>query len=1109
MTMRFNELMTRMHSLTAKTKLVGLASLVAGVLSAGLLAAPSAGAALLECPTASSTFGICPNSFTSSRANNQAGAHSDFTTAFQLNTDALGNTAGQLKNVTISLPPGEVGNPQAIPHCTDNEFQDFNCPSDAQVGILNANLTVTPGSHTTLTADTFGPTSLTDDIPTCPGFSGCSTVTFTVADASHISVGDFLTICGVTSAPCDITVGGQAEHATVRSVDTSTNTIVADTGGPVAGTCGPDTSLPTNVTFCPTTFGMFYAHATGDLVYDETINVASTAGFTGLDFVKIGSQAAGDLETNQTHFFPSNGKLDLETPLQSTHTAGEDVNAQADTEPAPVPLFNMTPDPGHVATLSGTFLFVTITVEVDVRSPGSTHCDSSSCQLVGTLSSASTLLTLEGSSLTLWGVPGDPSHDAQRCGENLASPNCQASSVSKAPFLTNPTNCSAAGTASVTATPYQGQPDTVTIPVSPPTGCDQLSMSPRLSAAPDTSQANTPAGYDIDLSVPQNQQPYSLATPTVQNVSVTLPAGTALSPAVANGLAGCTDAQFAADSCPDASKVGTVAITTPVLPDQLTGSVYIGAPIPGQMYRLFLAAAGDNVNVHLSGQVTPNPTTGQLTTVFSQNPQLPFSDLDLKLFGGPLAALANPETCGTFTATSDILSWSGADATPSSSFNIAGCTGAFAPTFAAGTTNPSAGAFSPFTLTFSRSDTDRELSSITATLPPGLFAKIAGVPLCSNAAANVGTCGAASRVGTATVGSGAGSHPLFLSGPVYLTGPYNGGAYGLATVIPAIAGPYNLGTVVVRQSLRIDPNDAHVTAVSDPFPTILDGVPLRIKTVNLTLDRRNFIVNPTSCAASTIRSTITSVGGAVATESSRFQVGGCLGLPFAPSLGISLTGKGQTTSGKHPTLTATLRAPSSGQANLQSAKVTLPLSLALDPKNSQVVCSVAAAKALSCPAKTVVGKAIAVSPLLPHSLSGKVFLVQGIRTNAQGQQIKTLPSLLIPLKGDVQLILHAKTSVDGAGRLISTFSGIPDAAVSNFKLTINGGGKGILVVTGRGESICKSAQNGTGQLIAHSRAVENLDIHFGTPACGSQKTKKTHGHKQPKTKHAKQKAARR
>ena len=383
MTMRSNELMTSMHSLTAKTKLVGLASLVAGVLLAGLLAAPPAGAALLECPTTGTTFGICPNSFTSSRANDQAGAHSDFTTAFQLKTDALGNTIGQLKNVSISLPPGEVGNPQAIPHCTDNEFQDFNCPSNAQVGILNANLTVTPGSHATLTADTFGPTTLTDDIPTCSGFGGCSQVTFTVPDPTEIHVGDFLTICGAGTPPpganCDIGPGGQAEHVTVRTITAGSpdDTIVADTGGPLASTCGPDTSLPTNVNFCPTTFGMFYPHLSGDLVYDETIQVNTTAGFTGLDFVKIGPNATGQIDTNQTHFFPSNGKLDLETPMLSTHTAGEDVNAQADTEPAPVPLFNMTPDPGHVATLSGTFLFVTITIEVDARSPGSTSCDSS------------------------------------------------------------------------------------------------------------------------------------------------------------------------------------------------------------------------------------------------------------------------------------------------------------------------------------------------------------------------------------------------------------------------------------------------------------------------------------------------------------------------------------------------------------------------------------------------------------------------------------------------------------------------------------------------------------------------------------------------------------
>jgi hypothetical protein len=1080
-----------MHLLTAKTKLFGLMSVVAGVLSIGLLAAPLARA---QCPTPSNTFGICPGSFTSSSSSSQAGAHGDYTTGFSLSTDNLGNTVGQLKNVSISLPPGEVGDPQAIPRCTDNEFQDFNCPSDAQVGILNATFVTAPGSQTTLTQPTSGPTTLTSNVGPCNGL--CDKVTFTIADATGINDGDYLTVCGVSATPCDVQTGGQAEHVTVLSV--SGNTITALPGGPVQGTCGPDLSLPTNNSFCPLS-GMYYQHLSGDLVYDSTIYVTSSAGFEGFaggNNITVGTPGTPDYESDTVAFFPGNsGKLELNDPLVNTHAAGEPVVHLATTESAPIPIFNMQPDPGHVATLSGTLLFVTITIEVDVHSPGSTSCISSSCQLTGTLNSASTLLTLEGSTLTLWGVPGDPSHDSQRCGENLAQPNCQPSAVSKAPFMTNSTSCSTPQTASVTVDSYEGESKTTTTPVSAPTGCDLLSMSPTLSAGPDTSQADTPAGYNIHLSVPQNEQPYALATPEAQNVSITLPAGTALSPPVANGLQGCTDAQFAANSCPSASKVGTASITTPLLPDQLTGSVYIGSPTPSQMYRLFIIASGDNVTVQLSGQVRPNPATGQLTTVFDQNPQLPFSDLNVTLFGGPLAALANPEGCGTFTTTSDITPYSGGpDATPSSSFNVTGCSSAFAPSFTAGTTNPTAGAYSPFTLTFSRQDSQPELSSISASLPPGLFAKIAGVPLCSNASANAGTCSPASRVGTATVGSGAGSHPLFLSGPVYLTGPYNGGAYGLATVVPAIAGPYNLGTVVVRQSLRIDPNDAHVTAVSDPFPTILDGVPLRIKTVNLTLDRPKFIVNPTSCSPFKIGATIASVGGARAPVSSRFQVGGCQELPFFPSLAINLTGKGQTKSGKHPTLQAALKV-SSGQANIASARVTLPLSLALDPNNTRVVCSVAAAAAINCPANTIVGSVTAVSPLLRHPLSGKVYLVQGIRTNSKGQQIKTLPSLLIPLKGDIQLNLHAQTAVNGAGALISTFTPVPDAAVSSFKLTINGGKHGILVITGSGQNICKAPQRGTGILTAHSGKVATLSIKLGTPCGRAKKGKKSHSRK--------------
>jgi hypothetical protein len=318
-------------------------------------------------------------------------------------------------------------------------------------------------------------------------------------------------------------------------------------------------------------------------------------------------------------------------------------------------------------------------------------------------------------------------------------------------------------------------------------------------------------------------------------------------------------------------------------------------------------------------------------------------------------------------------------------------------------------------------------------------------------------------------------------------------------VIPAVAGPYNLGTVVVRQSLQIDPTNAHVTAVSDPFPTILDGVPLRIKTINLTLDRPNFIVNPTSCSPMSITATISSVDGSSAPVSSPFQVGSCQSLPFFPSLGIKLTGSGQTTSGRHPTLTATL-SQASGQSNIASARVVLPLSLALDPNNSSVVCPYDVAQAVhggavACPADTIVGSATATSPLLSAPITGPVYLVQGIRFGSAGQRIRTLPTLLLPLRGQIALDLRATTSVSN-GHLVSTFGTVPDAAVSSFALTIKGGSKGILVVTGRHRSICTAAQTSAVSFGAHSGKTSAYDITLATPACkGSHdkpKTKKKH-----------------
>jgi hypothetical protein len=417
----------------------------------------------------------------------------------------------------------------------------------------------------------------------------------------------------------------------------------------------------------------------------------------------------------------------------------------------------------------------------------------------------------------------------------------------------------------------------------------------------------------------------------------------------------------------------------------------------------------------------------------------------------------------------------------------------FGTSFSAGVSDPQAGAYTPFSVSFARSDTDQEFSGLTVVLPPGMLANLGDVPLCPDADASAGSCPSSSQVGTAEVGSGAGSDPFFLPGSVYLTGPYNGGQYGLAVVVPVLAGPLDLGTVVVRESIRVDPSTAQVTVVSDPLPTILDGIPLRIRRVDVDLNRPDFTVAPTSCAPMQVTGTLTSTGGITDPVSSPFQVGGCSSLGFSPKLKLGLSGKGKTRSGDHPTLTATLTDPV-GTANIRSAKVTLPLSLALDPNNSNHVCAYATAQAVhggavGCSSSTIVGSARAVSPLLSQPLTGPVYLVQGIRFGAQGQQIRTLPSLLVPLRGQISLDLRATTAVNGLGELVTTFSSIPDAAVTNFSLTITGGPKGLLVITGRGVNVCKSAQIAGANFNAQSGKNKGMSITMTKPCTGTARDK--------------------
>jgi uncharacterized repeat protein (TIGR01451 family) len=792
-----------------------------------------------------------------------------------------------------------------------------------------------------------------------------------------------------------------------------------------------------------------------------------------------------------------------------------------------LPVYNLVPQPGAPAQFGASLLQHPIVLTASVRSG-----DGYGLRI--SLSNVSQGFDITGSSVTFWGVPADPSHDSVRgsC-QGFFGPSgatCPANVPAK-PFLTLPTACSGPLTTMIRADSWSNPGSFVSDSYvshdnsSPPqpvgiAGCDRLDFSPTITVQPDTTVADSPTGLSVDLQVPQNDNPTGLAEADLKDAVVTLPAGVSVNPASADGRQACTPGQIGLDnanepSCPDASKIGTVELDTPLLPDPLKGSVFLAQQTNnpfGSLLAIYLTAKADGVLVKLAGHLVADPVTGQLTTTFSNNPQLPFTDFKLDFFGGPRGALATPESCGTFTTGADLTPWSGTGTVSLSdpfTFN-SGCVTGFAPSFSAGTQNAQAGAYSPFVLSLSRSDTDQNFQGLSVKLPPGMLANLSQVQECSDAqlasiSSAAGTaagelanpaCPAGSQVGTVTAGSGVGPDPFFLGGKAYLTGPYKGAPYGLAVVVPAVAGPLDLGTVVVRQALYVDPTTAQVTAVSDPFPTILQGIPLRIRRIDVNLNRHDFTVNPTSCDPMKVTGTLSSTGGLSAPVSSRFQVGGCSSLSFSPKLKMALTGKGKTKSGDHPALVSTLTQPF-GQANIHNVKVTLPLSMALDPNNSQHVCNYDVALAVhggavGCPASTIVGTASAITPLLSKPLTGKAYLVQGIRFS-HGNRIRTLPSLLVALRGQIALDLRANTSVNGASQLVTTFSTIPDAPVSKFTLTITGGKKGLLVITGRGRTICNKPQMTGATLGAQSGKTESSSITMSTPC-----PKVTHAKKRSK-----------
>ena len=676
------------------------------------------------------------------------------------------------------------------------------------------------------------------------------------------------------------------------------------------------------------------------------------------------------------------------------------------------------------------------------------------------------------------------------------------------PLITSPTRCSGAPPTSRLEVDSWEHPGSfasreTTDPL--PTGCDQVAFEPEVKLEPTSHDAESPTGINVEITMPTQgfEESEGVSQAMLDNATVTFPKGMAINPAAAQGLGACTLAQLKyhsndEDECPESSKIGSVEIDTPVIGSTLTGNVYVAAqkdnPFDSTLgLYLVFDSKRDGILVKVAGKLTPDPVTGQLTATFTENPEYPFSRLSLRFPQGPRSPLINPPACGAYAIHSEMSPWSAADPSNPTAAEIVSAdstyevtsgpnggpcpSGSLDPKLDAGLKDATAGARSPFVLELSRADGTQRFTALDVTMPPGLTAYLKGVPYCPDsvlaaisAAELTGrpelahsSCPAASQVGTVQAGAGAGSYPFYAPGRAYLAGPYKGAPVSLAIVTPAVAGPFDLGNVVVRNGLYVDPETAQVTVKSDPIPTILHGLLLDVRSLRVAIDRPGFTAAPTNCEPMSIEAVVGGESGGSATRSNRFQVGNCAALAFKPTLKLQLTGG--TKRNRYPSLKAVLTQPE-GQANIGRVSVMLPHSEFLEQGHIGTVCTRVQFNAVprACPAKSVYGRAEAWSPLLDQPLSGPVYL------RANGGE-RDLPDLVAALKGPAQQPIEVDLVgyIDSKNaRIRNTFALVPDAPVSRFVLTMQGGKKGLLVNSHDLCTLKPSARHATERIVGQN-----------------------------------------
>jgi hypothetical protein len=759
------------------------------------------------------------------------------------------------------------------------------------------------------------------------------------------------------------------------------------------------------------------------------------------------------------------GDIAIESPVPVVYEAHES------------PVFNIAPSSPRVAGALG---FTVANVGFIVHLVGSAHAGGD-YGISAMVSGMPQIASADGVMLTLWGDPSAPSH----CHQQLTGGPCVAVARGSQPFLTLPTSCggelseeaarrlSSAVSADSWQEPGVWTPSIFSAPLPAMTGCEKLSFTPSIEVNPETTVANTPTGVSIALKIPQVEALGSLAEANLREAVVRLPADLVVSPSAVSGLGGCSEAQVGLSSpapaaCPESSKIGTVQARTPLLDHSVNGSVYLaqqgnagpaqGSNPFGSLIALYVVVEGSGVQIKAAGEVSLNQLTGQPTAHFKDLPELPYSEMTLNFFGGPRAALV-PDACGRYTTSALLTPWSTPEldpsttpAEPQSSFTVnSGCaTGGFAPALTAGTTSNQAGGYSPFVTTFTRQDAEQGLAAIQEHIPTGLLGSVAHVPLCGEPRAREGTCGSESQIGTISVVVGPGSDPFEVPpGRIYLTGPYNGAPFGLSVVVPARGGPFDLGNVIVRAALEINPQTSAVTVATGPLPLMLQGVPALARSVTVEINRPEFIFNPTSCDPKTISATMNGSAGSLASASVRFQATDCATLAFKPRFSASTSG--HTSRADGASLDAKLvypSAPPGTQANIAKVKVELPKQLPARLTTLQKACLARTFEAnpANCPAASVVATAAAATPLLPVGLSGPAYFV-----SYGGAKF---PELIVVLQGDgVTVYLHGETFISKDGITSSTFPTIPDVPVGSFELRFPRGPDSALAANG---DLCKS-----------------------------------------------------